>query len=176
MKIYAELRGNPKKHGIKSPCDNKTVHVGSLEYVRGFASGYGSPDGDRIVIVEFDPQSAVSVPKDCSYQKIRVCQYTVLEEFTGMLPEFEGHVEEDDEELEFWDIDEDEDGDDVINITTEDLEAEKEDSFDEGREAGIAEANAELDKKLAVVKAEARAEAKAEAKAEIAARLARLSL
>lgn len=174
MKIYAELRGNPKKHGIKSPCDNKTVHVGSLEYVRGFASGYGSPDGDRIVIVEFDPQSAVSVPKDCSYQKIRVCQYTVLEEFTGMLPEFEGHVEEDDEELEFWDIDED--GDDVINITTEDLEAEKEDSFDEGREAGIAEANAELDKKLAVVKAEARAEAKAEAKAEIAARLARLSL
>lgn len=61
MKIYAELLGNSKKYRIKSLYGNKTVHVGSLEYVRGFASGYGSEGGDRIVIVEFDPADAVSV-------------------------------------------------------------------------------------------------------------------
>ena len=32
-------------------------------------------------LVEFNPKDAVSVPSDCDYQKLRVCAYTVLEEY-----------------------------------------------------------------------------------------------
>jgi hypothetical protein len=62
-------------------------HVGSLEYVEGFAYGYGNPGGDRIVIVEVDPADVVSVPRDCNCQKVRTCKYTVVAEYTGPLPE-----------------------------------------------------------------------------------------
>lgn len=87
-------------------------HVGSLEYVTGFASGYGTPGGDRIVIVEVDPADVVSVPHDCSCQKVRTCAYKVVAEYTGALPEVlvrdsslpyddDEEDEEDDEEYDF---------------------------------------------------------------------------
>jgi len=35
-----------------------------------------------LLLVEFDPQDAVSVPTDCTFQKLRVCKYTVVADLT----------------------------------------------------------------------------------------------
>lgn len=51
------------------------LHVGSLDYARNFATG-----DDRIIMVRVDPADAVSVPNDCSFQKLRVTKYTVIGE------------------------------------------------------------------------------------------------
>ena len=55
------------------------LHVGSLEYAKGW--------GQRVVLVEVDPADVVSVPSDCSCQKLRCCKYTVLAEYTGPMPD-----------------------------------------------------------------------------------------
>lgn len=49
------------------------LHVGSIDYARGF--------GARTVIVEVDPRDVVTVPSDCNFQKLRVCRYKVVAEF-----------------------------------------------------------------------------------------------
>ena len=54
------------------------LHAGALEY----ASNYGS-NGDKMLIVKINPRDAVSVPKDCSYQKLRTCRYEVISEFVN---------------------------------------------------------------------------------------------
>lgn len=59
-------------------------HVGALEYVRDFGGAVGTK---RIVIVKVDPSDVVSVPIDYNGQKMRVCKYTVVTEYTGPLPE-----------------------------------------------------------------------------------------
>ena len=51
------------------------LHVGSYDYARDWASSDG-----RIMMVEFDPADAVSVPTDYSFQKLRVCRYKVIGE------------------------------------------------------------------------------------------------
>lgn len=51
------------------------LHVGSYAYASGF--------GPKLLLVEFDPADAVSVPADCQYQKLRVCKYRVLADRTG---------------------------------------------------------------------------------------------
>lgn len=58
----------------------KGLHAGSLNYVYGYGGG-----SDRIVIVEIDPINVVSVPSDCSYQKLRVCEYYVVGDYNGEL-------------------------------------------------------------------------------------------
>lgn len=50
------------------------LHCGSYDY----ASGWGS----RLLVVEFSPEDAVSVPTDCNCQKLRVCKYKVVSEIT----------------------------------------------------------------------------------------------
>lgn len=52
------------------------LHCGALDYVYSYGNGT-----DRIVIVKVNPRDAVSVPKDCSFQKLRVCRYEVVGEF-----------------------------------------------------------------------------------------------
>lgn len=94
-------------------CDNPDMgcsygfHLGTLEYVRGFACGYGEHSGDKIVIVKTNPADVVSVPHDCAYQKVRTAKYEVLREYTGPLPEYEGcscdalqEIDADDQEFE----------------------------------------------------------------------------
>jgi hypothetical protein len=61
-------------------------HVGALPYVQGFASGYGSVNGDKIVVCQVDPANVVSVPNDCNGEKMRVTHYTVLCDYNGPLP------------------------------------------------------------------------------------------
>ena len=49
------------------------LHIGSYDY----AEGWAGQDG-KLLLVEFDPQDAVSVPTDCSFQKLRVSKYRVV--------------------------------------------------------------------------------------------------
>lgn len=46
------------------------LHVGTFEYAAGF--------GQRLLLVSVNPRDVVSVPRDCGFQKMRVCRYTVL--------------------------------------------------------------------------------------------------
>lgn len=56
-------------------------HVGSLTYAdKEFHAGSG-----RIVIVEVNPNHAVSVPKDYQGQKLRTWKYTVVSDYDGPL-------------------------------------------------------------------------------------------
>jgi hypothetical protein len=50
------------------------LHVGSLDYARGFAHG-------AVVVVKVNPKDVVSVPKDYSCQKCRVSAYKVVSVF-----------------------------------------------------------------------------------------------
>lgn len=52
-------------------------HVGAI----GYASGFGSDR--RIVIVRVDPADVVCVPYDCTAQKVRVCRYEVVGNYSG---------------------------------------------------------------------------------------------
>lgn len=46
------------------------LHVGNYSYAKDF--------GQRLLEVKVDPGDVVSVPKDCSFQKLRVCRYEVV--------------------------------------------------------------------------------------------------
>lgn len=50
------------------------LHVGSLDYARGFARG-------TVVVVKINPKDVVSVPNDCNCQKCRVSAYEVVSIF-----------------------------------------------------------------------------------------------
>ena len=54
------------------------LHAGSLAYAKGH--------GDRVVLVEIDPVDFVTVPRDCQFQKHRVCKYKVVGELEEYLP------------------------------------------------------------------------------------------
>ena len=47
------------------------LHVGTWDYASAF--------GPKTLIVSVNPRDVVSVPKDCGYQKLRTCRYTVLD-------------------------------------------------------------------------------------------------
>lgn len=53
------------------------LHVGSYDYANDWAGNNG-----RLLVVEVDPADAVSVPTDCSFQKLRVSKYKVLHDIT----------------------------------------------------------------------------------------------
>lgn len=53
------------------------LHVGTY--------GYASSFGQVVVEVLVDPRDVVSVPTDCSDQKMRVCRYTVGKDSTGRI-------------------------------------------------------------------------------------------
>jgi hypothetical protein len=104
------------------------LHVGSYDY----ASGWAGTDG-KLLLVEFDPQDAVSVPDDCSFQKLRVSKYKVVADISDSRVELDKAVYEankpiygsnndccDDEDCDYDcdDLDE-EDLDDVLSDGTD---------------------------------------------------------
>ncbi len=52
------------------------LHVGALQYVRNYCR-------ERVIIVKVNPKDVVSVPRGHQAQKVRVCKYEVLREYTG---------------------------------------------------------------------------------------------
>lgn len=59
---------------------SRGLHVGALPYVTMFGGSNG-----RVMIVQVDPADVVSVPVDYHAQKMRVCKYSVVAEYTGPL-------------------------------------------------------------------------------------------
>jgi hypothetical protein len=61
-------------------CDDKNqgcargLHVGSWEYANNFKG-----DGN-LMVVKVNPKNAVQVPDDCSWSKLRACEYEVIAE------------------------------------------------------------------------------------------------
>jgi hypothetical protein len=55
------------------------LHAGTM----GYATGFGR--GGRVVIVEINPKDVVSIPTDCSFQKLRTCAYKVVGVYEGAL-------------------------------------------------------------------------------------------
>jgi hypothetical protein len=53
------------------------LHVGSFDYAQNWAGPTG-----RLLVVEVNPADAVSVPTDCSFQKLRVSKYKVISDIT----------------------------------------------------------------------------------------------
>ena len=51
------------------------LHVGSYDYAKDWAGNTG-----HLLMVEFNPSDAVSVPTDCNFQKLRVSKYKVIGE------------------------------------------------------------------------------------------------
>ena len=73
-------RDNHCSHGL---------HIGSFDY----AHGWSGEDG-KLLLVEFDPQDAVSVPTDCSFQKLRVSKYKVVADLSDCKAELNKAVYE----------------------------------------------------------------------------------
>ena len=65
------------------------LHVGSFDY----ANDWAGEDG-RLLLVEFDPADAVSVPTDCDFQKLRVSKYKVISDITDTRKELNKPVYE----------------------------------------------------------------------------------
>lgn len=65
------------------------LHVGSFDYADGWAGAEG-----RLLLVEFDPADAVSVPTDCDFQKLRVSKYKVISDITDTRKELNTPVYE----------------------------------------------------------------------------------
>ena len=92
------------------------LHVGSIQYVKSFATGYGDPvneyggGGDRIIIVKVNPADVVAVPEHDT-TKLRCCRYEVVSEYVGLLPDttYEAGRPVDVDEDEIIDIEPDED-------------------------------------------------------------------
>lgn len=76
------------------------LHVGTWDY----ADTFGGADS-QVLTVSVNPRDVVAVPRDCHYQKMRVCRYTVLavthERHDTALVAFED--EDDDPDDYFWD-------------------------------------------------------------------------
>ena len=73
----------------KDNCCSFGLHVGSYDYANSWAGENG-----RLLLVEFDPQDAVSVPTDCDFQKLRVSKYKVISDITGTRKELDTPVYE----------------------------------------------------------------------------------
>jgi len=89
------------------------LHVGSYDYANGWAGGDG-----RLLVVEFDPEDAVSVPTDCDFQKLRVSKYKVIEDITDTRKELNKVVYEANKPI--YDSDDDSDDWDDCEIEDED--------------------------------------------------------
>jgi len=97
------------------------LHVGSFDY----ASNWSGEDG-KLLLVEFDPADAVSVPTDCNFQKLRVSKYKVIADITDQKKELNRPVYEanqpiygSDDDINFVD-DEDYEEDDYDYVDEED--------------------------------------------------------
>lgn len=73
--------GRVLKMQRRDVCDDADIgcshgyHVGNWDYANGFA-----PSEGHVMLVKVNPKDVVSVPKDCSCQKLRTCCYEVVGE------------------------------------------------------------------------------------------------
>ena len=94
------------------------LHIGSYDYANDWAGQNG-----RLLLVEFDPADAVSVPTDCDFQKLRVSKYKVISDITDSRKEltkvvYEANKPIYNESNDGWD-DEDDWNDDYVDDAEE---------------------------------------------------------
>ena len=109
------------------------LHVGSHDY----ADGWAGSDG-RLLLVEFDPCDAVSVPTDCNFQKLRVSKYKVVSDITDTRKELDKPVYEANKPIYGSDSDDyvdDEDYDEEDDYDYVDLVSDDEDDNDNESQA-----------------------------------------
>jgi len=98
-----------KRNGVCDDADmgcSAGFHAGSYDYAKGYAFS-----GGNLMIVEIDPADVVSVPKDCSCQKLRTSKYKVVGHYeTVEAPPLDEGLNDD-----FYDHDHDEDMVDEYN-------------------------------------------------------------
>lgn len=95
------------------------LHAGTYEYASGFAGS-----SDKVVIVKINPMNVVSIPTDCSCQKLRCCEYYVLKEMEdkmdyhlanneglqyGLEEDEDDDWDDEDDSYDWWEDDEDDD-------------------------------------------------------------------
>ncbi len=109
-----------RRNGV---CDDANIgcssgfHAGSYDYAKGYANS-----GGNLMVVEIDPADVVSVPRDCSCQKLRTSKYKVVGHYETIdAPPLDEGLNDD-----FYDYD-------------EDMEAET-DEWNEGWYAGYQQA------------------------------------
>jgi hypothetical protein len=122
------------------------LHVGSYDYANSWAG-----DGGRLLLVEFDPQDAVSVPDDCSFQKLRVSKYKVVADITDTRKELNkavyvankpiyGSDDDEDEGRDYlYDDDGMDDWDEEENLTKLEIRNAIENAHEEGRDPTLGE-------------------------------------
>jgi hypothetical protein len=97
------------------------LHVCAFSYIKHYGSAYSGQDA--VVNVSVNPTNVVSIPMDYNCAKIRVCEFTILEENTQLTEirqtyynnlELESSYDEDDEDdyNEEWDDVEDDNDED----------------------------------------------------------------
>jgi hypothetical protein len=99
------------------------LHVGSYDY----ASGWAGQDG-KLLLVEFDPQDAVSVPTDCNFQKLRVSKYKVLADISDTRQELNKAVYQANKPI--YGSDQDEDSDEEYEVDMDGWEEVAQDDYD----------------------------------------------
>jgi hypothetical protein len=91
------------------------LHIGSYDYANDWAGENG-----RLLVVEFDPADAVSVPTDCNFQKLRVSKYKVVEDITDSRKELNKPVYQANKPIYGSDADDDYVDDDLYDDDYED--------------------------------------------------------
>ena len=109
------------------------LHIGSYDYANSWAGENG-----RLLVVEFDPADAVSVPTDCDFQKLRVSKYNVVSDITDTRKELNKPVYEankpiygSDTDDDYVDDDDYEDDYDYDDDFVDQDDSENEDSADD---------------------------------------------
>lgn len=75
-----EVPRNEVDDNRDNECSNG-LHLSSLEYSHWFGQQKGG--NYKIIVVEFDPADAVSVPKDFSFSKLRCSKYRVIADYVS---------------------------------------------------------------------------------------------
>ena len=108
------------------------LHVGSFDYADSWAG-----EGGRLLLVEFDPADAVSVPTDCDFQKLRVSKYKVISDITDTRKELNKPVYEANKPIYGSDAD-DYDSDGPFSSEVDDHFYDDDDSVDSDDEPEVA--------------------------------------
>ena len=85
-----EMPRSEVQHNPRSGCSTG-LHVGTHNYARGY--------GNTLIEVHVNPRDVVSVPTDCSSQKMRVCRYVIVGPVTDEYsePVLDNYIEDEDD-------------------------------------------------------------------------------
>ena len=100
------------------------LHVASLGYITG--NNYGSGCGARLMVCKVNPRDVVAVPIDYNNSKMRVCEYTVVDEINNpsLMPKniISDHVNETPDYNDFFESEESDFDDEKWELEADDVD------------------------------------------------------